>query len=181
MRRLKITFPTDIRKTNIPDIPVLNPGQEIQIPMEIVLTGLSSKLVIAFVTFLCSLIDYLVFFFLDKQLKIDIRNDQGAYAGLFVVNDWDLMIPCSMSCMDFEQSRNRMKGFGEVTKSYPYNALNLSLDGDEDVELQIIKRMNRNLSMFIVQGAGLCELMFAGLIRKGFTEEKVLVTITTSE
>lgn len=119
---------------------------------------------------------------LDKQLKIDIRNDQGAYAGLFTVNDWDLMTPCPMSSTEFENLRNRMKGFGEVSKSYPYNMLNLSVDdSDEDVELQIIKRMNRNLSMFIVQGAGLCELMFAGLIRKGFSEEKVLVTIETSE
>ncbi len=115
-------------------------------------------------------------------MKIDIRNDQGAYAGLFVVNDWDLMIPYSMTCTEFEQLRNRLKGFSEVIKSYPYNTLNLSLDGgDEDVELQIIKRMNRSLPMFIVQGAGLCELMFAGIIRKGFSEEKVLVTITTSE
>ncbi len=119
---------------------------------------------------------------LGKQLKIDIRNDQGAYAGLLVVNDWDMMTPCSISSNEFEQLRKRMKGFGEVQKSYPYSALNLSMDkDDEDVELQIIKRMSRNLPMFIVQGAGLCELMFAGVIRKGFTEDRVLVTVLTLE
>lgn len=48
MRRVKVTFPTDVRKTNIPDVPILNPGQEIQIPMEIVLSGLSSKLIEVF-------------------------------------------------------------------------------------------------------------------------------------
>ncbi len=119
---------------------------------------------------------------LGKQMKIDIRNDQGAYAGLLVVNDWDLMTPYSISSNEFEQLRKRMKGFGEVQKSYPYSSLNLSMDnGDEDVELQIIKRMSRNLPMFIVQGAGLCELMFAGVIRKGFTEDRVLVTVLTLE
>lgn len=43
MRRVKINFPTDVKRTNIPDIPVLNPGQELTVPMEMVLISLPGK------------------------------------------------------------------------------------------------------------------------------------------
>jgi hypothetical protein len=95
--------------------------------------------------------------------------------GLFVVNDWDLLVPLSISATEFEQWRSRMKGFSETLKSYSFDAVNLS---GEDIEVELVKRVTRNLSVFVVQGPGLKELMFAGLIRKGFSEEKALITIS---
>ena len=38
-RRIKVSFPSDVRKTALPDTPLLNAGQEIALPMEIVLAG----------------------------------------------------------------------------------------------------------------------------------------------
>ena len=40
----------------------------------------------------------------------------------------------------------------------------------------IVKKM---LNVFLVQGAGVNELLFAGCSRKGMMEEKVLVTVTS--
>jgi hypothetical protein len=39
-RRVKVTFPTELRRTAIPEIPLLVPGQEAWVPMELVLSGL---------------------------------------------------------------------------------------------------------------------------------------------
>ncbi len=38
-RRLRITFPVDLKRTDIPEIPVFNPAQELWIPVEIMLAG----------------------------------------------------------------------------------------------------------------------------------------------
>jgi hypothetical protein len=40
-RRIKISFPAEIRKSSIPDIPILEPGQELWVPLEIALANLN--------------------------------------------------------------------------------------------------------------------------------------------
>jgi hypothetical protein len=158
LRRVHVGFPNDVRKTTLPDIPVLNPGQEAYLPMEIVLTSLTTK-----------------------QMKIDIRSDQGAFVGLFTINDWDIMTPFEMKdCTEFEMLREKYKGLRETMKTYPLASLNISSYSDE-LELLIMNKIRSDLLMFLVQGAGLGELMFAGMIKKGFSDEKILLTILTNE
>lgn len=158
-RRIKISFPADVKRTAVPDIATLAPGEEVQVPMEIVMSALSGA---------------------AKQVKVDVRCDQGAYVGIFSINDWDLMTaPSSMPSADFEATRDRLKGFRELSKEYPLDTFNLS--GVEDIEMELIKRIRGELNMLLVQGAGLGELMLAAVLRKGFVEEKVLVTILSNE
>eukprot|EP01034_Spumella_vulgaris_P021954 gene21954-28034_t len=154
IRRIKVSFPQDLRKTAVPDIPLLGPEQEVQIPMEMVLSGVASK-----------------------QVKADIRCDQGAYVGLLVINDWDLLLPYQTTSADFEVLRKRLSGFNEVTRMYPVDSLNLPQGDNADTELELISRVRRIANMYLVQGAGVGELMFAGSIRKGTVEEKAYITI----
>jgi hypothetical protein len=39
-RRIKVSFPSDVRRTQVEDIAVLTPGQQVALPLEIVLAGL---------------------------------------------------------------------------------------------------------------------------------------------
>jgi hypothetical protein len=163
IRRIRINFPTDIKRTTNPEIPVLTPLQETCVPMELVIPTTQT----------------------GKPIKLDIRNDQGVYAANYLVNDWDLlMIPPPNSSLllanEFEIIRNRLKGFNEVSRAYSIDILNLVLPTDssrEDYELEIIQRLQREVNMYVVQGVGVGEILFAAIYRKGFVDEKVLLTI----
>jgi hypothetical protein len=112
-------------------------------------------------------------------MKVDIRSDQGAYVGLFPVNEWDIMIPVEMTSNEFESVRERYRGLKECIKSFPLASLNI--DYAEDMELLLMNRIRKDLLMYLVQGAGVGELMFAASIRKDFVEEKILLTILSNE
>jgi hypothetical protein len=43
-RRIKVSFPADVRRTQIEDIAQLAPGQEVRLPLEIVLSGLAGTM-----------------------------------------------------------------------------------------------------------------------------------------
>lgn len=156
IRRIHVSFPNDLRKTNIPDIPQLNGQQTVYVPVEVVFTSLTSK-----------------------QVKVDIRSDQGAFIGIFTIFEWDLMIPVEMSSSDFETLRGKLTGFREVTKNYSLASLNM--EPSEELELTILARIRNELVLYIVQGVGLGELMFAGAIKKAANDEKVLVTVLSNE
>ena len=114
-------------------------------------------------------------------MKVDIRSDKGAFAGLLALNDWDLVQPLIMKCADFEAVRGRLGGFSEICKSYPIDALKLSGNSPAgDNEMELLMRVKCALNMYLVQGAGLGELMFAGAVRKGLQEHRLLVTILTN-
>lgn len=68
LRRVRINFPTDVRKTTIPEIPLLGPGQEVRLPVEIALTGLSGTLtVFIYMVFLCHIhVQFIFRFFLSQ-------------------------------------------------------------------------------------------------------------------
>jgi hypothetical protein len=157
-----VNFPSDLRKTSMPEIPILAPNQQVVVPLEVVLGPLAGK-----------------------QLKVDIRCDKGAYAGLLPVHEWDVMQPLVMTAQEFDKARSRLSGnFTEMTKTYTFASVgvtdNSSSNGNgntcEEELLQIIKRA---LNVFVVQGAGVGELLFSGSVRKGLSvEEKVLATVT---
>lgn len=42
-RRVKISFPSDVRRTQTEDIAVLAPGQQVAMPFELVVAGLGGK------------------------------------------------------------------------------------------------------------------------------------------
>jgi len=159
IRRVKISFPADIRKTQIEDIAQLNAGQQVTMPLEAVLAPLAGK-----------------------QLRIDVRSDVGAFVGTLAPEPWELLFPLSLSPGDFDAVRRRLGGFGEASKAFPLASLGLSSSGSGGgaaAELDLIARVRRLLNVYVVQGAGVGELMFAACMRKGMMEEKALVTVVT--
>jgi len=154
IRRIKIGFPADLRKTPIEDVAMLAPGQELKIPAELVLTSQASK-----------------------QMKIDIRSDQGTYTGTFTPETWDISYPINMTSSDFEGLRKRLSGFSETSKSFPLTSLGLSsISNISNIEVELIIRIKKIINAFVVQGAGVGEMMFASAYRKGMAEEKILIT-----
>eukprot|EP01039_Chlorochromonas_danica_P010059 gene10059-11130_t len=148
LRRVRVNFPSDVRRTNTPEIPLLSGGQEFRMP-----------------------------------IKMDIRSDQGAYTGLFVVQEWDWMQPLVMDAAEFEAARSRLKGFSEVSKAYTAEQLQLQAVDADQLENEIIRRVLRDVHAYLVQGAGVQEIMLAGSLRKSVAStvgEKVLMTVTTA-
>lgn len=113
-------------------------------------------------------------------MKADIRCDQGAYVGLLIINDWDLLLPYQTTSAEFEVLRKRLSGgFNEVIRAYPLETLNLFQGTNADTELDLISRVKRIVNVYLVQGAGVGELMFAGSVRKGLVEERAYITIVS--
>lgn len=117
-----------------------------------------------------------------KQLKVDVRCDKGGFTGLLVVQDWDLLQPLHLRSEDFEAARSRLGGLSEVLKTQPAQALGLTEStplGYGGVETQLAARVQAALNVYLVQGPGLGELMFAGSVRRGLSDNKLLITLLT--
>ncbi len=159
LRRIKITFPTDLKRTNIEDVALLTPGQELKIPLELQLAP-----------------------FVGKQIKIDVRSDQGSYVGSFTPEPYELIVPLHLSITDFTSHRSRLGGFNEGSKTYSLESLGFATASAVDkVENILITKIRSVLNMNVVQGKGMNELMFAGAVPKGAVGEKVLISITINE
>ena len=123
---------------------------------------------------------------IGKQIKADIRCDKGAYVGLLLINDWDLLQPLCMSSEDFESLRARLGGFGELSKTQNITTLGLQQQKLQQnsynygIENEIVRKVQDILNIYLVQGAGVSELMFAGMVRKGLNDHKLLITILTN-
>mmetsp|Transcript_7924 Transcript_7924/g.17269 ORF Transcript_7924/g.17269 Transcript_7924/m.17269 type:complete len:1163 (-) Transcript_7924:567-4055(-) len=150
IRRVKICFPPEVRCTGLPDIPVLEAGQEIRLPLEITLSTSNGKL-----------------------LKVDIRCDKGSFNGALLLEGWDLLLPHAMKSADFEAIRGRLGGFSEISKTHLTPSLNLGSPNAEEVR----KRVRSALNVFEVQGVQGGEMRFAGSLRKGLAEQKLLITV----
>ena len=101
---------------------------------------------------------------------------------MLALNDWDLLQPvAAMQSAEFEIFRARLGGYSEICKTYPLSALRLSKDSPHgDREMELLMRVRCALNVYLVQGAGLGELMFAGAVRKGLTEHKLLLTVLSN-
>jgi hypothetical protein len=113
-----------------------------------------------------------------KQLRIDVRSDVGAFVGTLVPDSWELLFPIPLSPEDFDTLRRRLGGFCESTKAFALSAIGILTAGPE-AEIELVTRVKKILNVFVVQGPGVGELMFAGCARKGVMEEKVLITLKT--
>ena len=148
-------IPAELRHTAVEEVQMLLPGQEVRLPMEIVLTGSAGK-----------------------ALRLDVRTDKGTYAGTLAMEGWELLTPAFMTAGDFDATRRRLRGLGETAKTLPLASLGLR--GGVSAEEELIARVRRLLNVHTVQGAGCGELMFAGVKREMTKEEKVLVTLVTT-
>lgn len=154
-RRIKVGFPAELRRTAVEDVQLLLPGQELRLPMEIVLSGVTGK-----------------------SLRLDIRSDKGAFTGQLDPQPWDLLTPVVMSAADFENYRRRFAGLGEASKVFTLAALGVVAgSGGAQVEQELVSRFRRLFNVHIVQGAGCGELLLAGSKKDMVKEDKVLMTI----
>jgi hypothetical protein len=117
-----------------------------------------------------------------KQIKVEVRCDQGSYSGQLLVNDCDLLQPLRMTSSDFDGARRRLSGgFNElISKPMPLQsllALPAPIPQDSDsVHCAVSNLIRSEMNLHLVQG-GPTEVMFAGCFRKGATEEKALLSI----
>ena len=98
----------------------------------------------------------------------------------------------SITPTEFMTLKKRMGGFGEASKSFSLGAImsSSSSSGKREVagasgsfsgsgvcsETELITIVKKMLNVFLVQGAGVNELLFAGCSRKGMMEEKAALT-----
>ena len=152
-----MSFPADLRRTTVEDVQILAPGQEVSLPMEIVLSGS-----------------------VGKSFRLDIRTDKGTYTGALVPEAYELLSPLAMSAAEFDAYRRRFCGLNETTKSFARALLGLASAAGVSAEEELLARVRRLLNVYCVQGAGEGELMFAASCRKSIMEEKVLVTVLSA-
>ena len=71
-RRIKISFPSDVRRTQLEDIPMLSAGQQISMPFEIVLAGLGGTVLtqIFFILFSFVIFIFFVFYYLSSPIFV---------------------------------------------------------------------------------------------------------------
>ena len=117
-----------------------------------------------------------------KQIKVEVRCDQGSYSGQLLVNDCDLLQPLRMTSSDFEAVRRRLSGgFNElISKPMPLQSLlalptPVAQDADS-VHSAVLNLLRSEMNLHLVQD-GPTEVMFAGCLRKGAAEEKALLSI----
>lgn len=116
---------------------------------------------------------------------MDIRSDVGAFAGIFLPEAWEILFPSVITSSEFSTMKKRMGGFGEASKSFSFDVIMSSSSASKMAgggtfgEVQLIGIVKKMLNVFLVQGAGVGELFFAGCSRKGMMEEKVLITVTS--
>jgi AP-3 complex subunit beta len=158
LRRIKLTFPTDLKRTNMEDVALLTPGQELKVPLEMQLAP-----------------------YVGKHIKIDVRSDQGSYVGNFTPEPYELIVPLHLSVAEFTAHRSRLGGFNEGSKTYSLESLGFAGSPVDNIETMLITKIRNVLNTNVVQGKGMNELMFAGSIPKGAIGEKVLISITINE
>ena len=159
LRRVRLSFPTELRRTPIEEIPVLAPGGEITVPCEMALQP-----------------------FVGRQIKVDVRSDQGAYTGTLSPEMHDLLSPLRMSPADFSAAKKKIGVFNEVTKAIPVESLSGLQSADKSdvslIEAFVLDRVKRLVNVHVCQESG--ELLFAGVFRKGAVDEKTLIDATCS-
>lgn len=104
----------------------------------------------------------------------------GAFVGVLPINAWDLLQPARMQCSEFEAARSRLLGFSQQTRDFPIALIDIGAGRGSVSEVDLMVFVQRSLNVFLVQGAGLGELMFAGAVRKGLVENRAFITLLTT-
>ena len=161
LRRVKLGFPMDLRRTPVDELPLLAPGQEVVVPCEMALQP-----------------------FVGKQVKVDVRSDQGAYTGTLSPEMHELLSPLRLSPADFSAAKKKIGGFNEVTRMVPVASLSGAQAAHKSdvslVEELVISGVRQLVNVHVCQGSGTGELLFAGSFRKGAVDEKVLIDASCS-
>ena len=167
VRRIRVNFPGEIRRTPVEEVGILQPGESVRLPMEIVLRNS-----------------------VGKSQRIAITCDRGQYNGELLVEPWELLSPLSLSKTDFLSLQKRMGGFS-------HNSASISLPqrtiGGADFGNWITTLLLTKLNLSQVQTGALIdnlsspassagdphesEWRFSGFTQKEMREERVLISV----
>jgi hypothetical protein len=96
---------------------------------------------------------------------------------MFTPSVEELLIPLSLTKMEFISARDKLGGFSESTKTFSLESLKIS---SSDIEDQIAERLLKKTDVNVIQGPGQGEMMFAGGNRKPSGDvSKVLITVNS--
>jgi hypothetical protein len=168
IKKIRISFPIDVKRTSIDDIAILNPNEERHIPIDMVVSAP------------------------NKSYRIDLSTENGSFSGTFSFYSFDLFYPLTTTLAEFNSTRQtllRMSAIGECTKAIPISSIAGMVSGNsiaslqmDRLELEILRRFKRLVNAYLVQGPagdGSRDMLFvAASRRKGIAvEEKLLVTV----
>ena len=121
---------------------------------------------------------------------MDIRSDTGRYLGTYTPYTHELVLPYRLQPIEFDTLRKRLIGLTEVKKTIPIQTWligagvgDMVIDDNthvSEIESIILDRCRNFLNIYVTQGVGTGELMLAGVCRKSFNDERVLITIITT-
>merc|ERR1711871_199399 len=154
-RRIKLTIPSEMKRTpSLDEIPLLTPGQEYVYSVEMVLSGVVE----------------------GKKQPLIITCDRGTYNTTWTPEMVDLLSPLAVSTDEFLAARGRLTSFHEVRRAFDVSLLR---NHSGDIIAELSNKVRRVMNTRHVSTTQEGEILFASCFRKGMTEEKVLVTITT--
>ena len=153
IRRIKLTIPSEIKKApQIEEIPMLSKGQEYTYTMEMVLQG-----------------------FEGKALQINATSDRGTFNAVFTPETSDLLSPLVLSPDEFLAARSKLTSFHEVSRVFETSSI---LSSSSEIVSELISRVKKVINTRHVVTTSTSDIYFGSCLRKGMTEEKVLVSIS---
>ena len=104
-----------------------------------------------------------------KQVPIIATCDRGTFNAVYVPEVSDLLTPLVTTPEEFLAARSRLTSFHEVTRVFEMAAMSCE---------ELCVRVKRIINTRHVQSTPSGDVYFASCLRKGMTEERVLVTIS---
>eukprot|EP00602_Paraphysomonas_sp_CaronLab_P012338 CAMPEP_0185043098 /NCGR_PEP_ID=MMETSP1103-20130426/42718_1 /TAXON_ID=36769 /ORGANISM="Paraphysomonas bandaiensis, Strain Caron Lab Isolate" /LENGTH=1035 /DNA_ID=CAMNT_0027583241 /DNA_START=446 /DNA_END=3553 /DNA_ORIENTATION=- len=157
LRRVKVNFPGDIRRTPLEDIPHLAPDGLVKLPAEMILQP-----------------------FIGKSVKVNITCDRGHFIGELMLEPYELLQPLSITSAEYASMRSRLGGFCHNTATIP-----LPIGPDtpaSGLESWVETTIRSRLNVCVVQkGSATDEWQFVGCVRKEMKEERVLISLTIAK
>lgn len=106
-----------------------------------------------------------------------MRTDVGAFTGGFLVEAWELLSPLVISKEEFEILRKRLTGFNEGKKSFALSAMGIPSGIDDGIDGAVVAA-RKLLNMQAIH-SDLNQAYLASTLKKGMSNERVLMTIST--
>lgn len=166
-RRVRLSFPAEVKRSYISDIPLIEGGACVRIPIELGLALFASTY--AFIHNIHTIVVLIHHFYMfsDKSIRVDVQCDMGSFNGFLVVEAHELLCPVVMAESAFDALKRCLNGgFTEVTREILFTASDLET---------ICKCMRRLLNVHQVTESGPVA-KFCGSYRRGMSEDHVLVS-----
>lgn len=169
IRRVRINFPSDLRRTPLEDIPLVSPGETIRLPVEMILRPI-----------------------VGRSTRIIITSDRGQFNADLLIEMWELLSPSLISNFDFESITKRMGGFCHNTTTMNLPITNLNQQKEKEFSNWMINQIRSKLNISLIQSGSIydsgsnnnqknqkdLEWRFSGTLQKDLREDRLLIGIS---